>query len=75
MPTSVEGCPKTPQCKGKKENDCKAKPTLQGKKKEECFSEERNDGLPIVPTAEEQQKLLQAPLSRTKDALRRSELP
>jgi hypothetical protein len=77
MPTSVEGCQKTPtktpHWETQKENDCKAKPTLQGRKKEECFSEERNDGLPIVTTAEEQQKLLQAPLSRTKDALRRSE--
>jgi hypothetical protein len=61
--------------RGQKENDCKAKPNLQGRKKEECFSEERNDGLPIVTTAEEKQKLLQAPLSRTKDALRRSEFP
>jgi hypothetical protein len=60
MPTSVEGCQKTPtktpQRKGQKENDCKAKPTLQGRKKEESFSEERNDGLPIVTTAEEQQR-------------------
>jgi hypothetical protein len=62
MPTSVESCQKTPtktpHREGQKENDRKAKPTLQGRKKEESFSKKRNDGLPIVTTAdaEEQQR-------------------